>query len=98
MRNAGGRLSRPVPLEREQAMGLAERRLVARFGSRRDRALRAGGRAALVAKTAIHMRQPERVRAAERGIVEPRQPGFVWHEHLDTLAEPAQKVQRVGVA
>ena len=98
MRDAVGRLSRPVPLEREQAMGLAERRLVARFGSRCDRALRAGGRAALVAETAVHVRQPERVRAAERSIVEPREPGFVRNKHVDALAEAAQKVQRMGVA
>ena len=79
-------------------MGLAQRRVIAGFGGRLDGAVRILGGAALIAETAVHVSEPERVRAAQRGIGESRQPRFVREQHVDALAKASEEVQRMRMA
>jgi hypothetical protein len=86
--------ARPVALEREQAMGLAEGGVVARAPGMRDGAVGVVRGDRLLAEAAVHVGQPEVVPPGEVRVVEPGHAVLVPQEHLHALLEAPQEVER----
>ena len=74
MGDAVGGVARPVTLEREHSMRLADGGCLTRAGSRVDRAMRLLRRLALMTEPRVHVREPERVRGGEGEIAQTDEP------------------------
>src|SRR5205814_171304 len=91
------RPSGPVALQRQHAVRLSKRRAIAGRGGGFDRASRALGRAALIAKAAVHVREPERVPPEKLLVGKPREASLMRMQDLDAFRESSEEVERMGM-
>ena len=91
------RRARPIALQREQPVRLAERRPIAGGGRGGDGAPGAVTGALLVTQAAVHVRQPQRVRSGDGRVIESSDARLVRLQDLHAVAKPPQKVQRMSV-